>query len=105
MIVVGFDLLSALSARERKLRPPLGKTLDRRVAAWKAEVEKARWAKPTEVKAMFGTADVVGGNRVVFDLCGNNYRVVVHFNYVVGVARIRFAGTHAEYDRIDATKV
>ena len=105
MIIVGFDVVAALVARERKLRPPLGKTLDRRVAAWRAEVEQARWAKPTEVKAVYGTADVIGGNRVVFDLCGNNYRMVVQFNYAVGVARIRFAGNHAEYDRVDATKV
>lgn len=105
MIIVGFELVAALIARERKHRPQLGKTLDRRVAAWKAEVERAQWTKPTEVKAVYGTADVIGGSRVVFDLCGNNYRIIVHFNYVVGVARIRFAGSHAEYDKIDATKV
>ena len=54
---------------------------------------------------MFGTADVVGNNRIVFDICGNTYRLVVQFNYVAGVVRIRFAGTHEEYDRIDVTKV
>lgn len=105
MIIVGFELVAALVARERKLRPQLGKTLDRRAAAWKAEMGRAQWTKPTEVKAVFGTADVIGGNRVVFDLCGNNYRIVVLFSYVVGVARIRFAGSYAEYDKIDATKV
>ena len=105
MIVVGFDLVAALLRREMKLRPRQGRTLDRRMAAWKREVERAAWTKPTEVKAMFGTADIVGDNRIVFDVCGNTYRLVVQFNYAAGVARIRFAGTHDDYDRIDVTKV
>jgi len=105
MIIVGFDLVAALLRREARLHARQGRTLDRRIAAWRREVERAEWAKPTEVKAMFGTADIVGGNRVVFDICGNTYRLVVHFNYAAGVARIRFAGTHAEYDRIDVTRV
>lgn len=55
--------------------------------------------------AIFGTADVVGNNRAVFDICGNSYRLVVQFNYAAQVARIRFAGTHAEYDTINAATV
>jgi mRNA interferase HigB len=105
MIIVGFDLVDALLKREMRLRPRQDRTLDRRIAAWKREVERAAWTKPTEVKAMFGSADIVGGNRIVFDVCGNTYRLVVQFNYAVGVARIRFAGTHEEYDKIDVTKV
>jgi mRNA interferase HigB len=105
MIIVGFELVAALLKREMRLRPRQGRALDRRIAAWKREVERAAWARPTEVKAMFGTADIVGNNRIVFDICGNTYRLVVQFNYGTGVARIRFAGTHAEYDRIDVTEV
>jgi len=105
MIIVGFDLIVALIAREKRQRPQLGRTLDRRIAAWKREVEAAMWQKPTDVRAMYGTADIVANNRVVFDICGNSYRLIVQFNYVSGVARIRFAGTHAEYDRVDASRV
>jgi mRNA interferase HigB len=105
MIIVGFDIVAALIAREKRVRPRQGWTLDRRIAAWKRRIEEASWSKPTEAKAMFGTADVVGNGRIVFDICSNNYRLVVQFDYVTGVARIRFADTHAEYDRIDATKV
>ena len=105
MIIVGFDLVVALVAREKRTRPNLAKALERRTEAWRAEVEQVRWKKPTEVKAMYGTADVIGGSRVVFDICGNNYRLVVQFNYATGVARIRFAGNHADYDRIDAIEV
>jgi len=105
MILVGFDLVAAFMRREMRLRPQQGRTLDRRVAAWKREIERAASTKPTEVKAVFGTADVVGNDRIVFDVCGNSHRLVVQFNYLAGVARIRFAGTHQEYDKIDVTKV
>ena len=105
MVIVGFDRVAALIARERRLRPKLGRTLDRRIASWKAEVERAAWRKPTEIKAIYGSADVIGGNRVVFDICGNSYRLVVQINYAAGVVRIRFAGDHGEYDKIDASTV
>lgn len=73
--------------------------------AWHAEAEAATWRSPTEVKARFGNASVVGGNRVVFNICGNRYRLVVRFNYAWQVAYIRFLGTHAEYDSIDVEVV
>ena len=101
MVIVGFDIIAALITREKRRRPQQGRTLERRIAAWKQEVEQARWRDPMEVRSVFGRADVVGGSRIVFDVCGNNYRIVVQFNYAAGVARIRFAGTHAEYDKID----
>jgi len=105
MVIVGFDIIAALITREKRRRPQQGRTLERRIAACKQEVEQARWREPTEVKSVFGRADVVGGSRIVFDVCGNNYRIVVQFNYAAGVARIRFAGTHAEYDKIDVRTI
>src|ERR1700737_2346393 len=105
MIIVGFEVIATLIEHEKRKRPQQGRTLDRRIAAWKQEGEQARGKKPTEVKAVYGTADVVGDSRIVFDICGNSYRLVVQFNYAAGVARIRFAGTHQEYDRIDVKTV
>ncbi|MBT5188154.1 MAG: type II toxin-antitoxin system HigB family toxin [Kordiimonadaceae bacterium] len=67
---------------------------------WRVEVKAAIWANPTDVKNQFGSADPVGNNRMVFNICGNKYRLVVLFNYDVPGARVRFAGTHAEYDNI-----
>jgi mRNA interferase HigB len=87
------------------MHPALGKMLDRRVRAWIQEVERARWRRPTDVKALYGSADVIGDSRIVFDICGNSYRIVVKINYPAQVVRIRFAGSHAEYDRIDALTV
>ena len=73
--------------------------------AWYAEAEHAAWRTPAEVKAQYGNASIVAGNRVVFNICGNKYRLVVKVHYNTGVIYIRFIGTHAEYDGIDVTTV
>jgi mRNA interferase HigB len=75
------------------------------VAAF-AVAAKARWANPAEIKRQFGgTVDFVGGNRVIFDLGGNKYRLVVHVSYTFGRVLAKFIGTHAEYDRVDPKTV
>jgi mRNA interferase HigB len=69
---------------------------------WFAMVSRADWQSPTDVKAMFGTTvDFVADNRLIFDIGGNKYRLVVHVAYEYRRALIKFVGTHAEYDRID----
>jgi mRNA interferase HigB len=74
--------------------------------AWYAIVTKARWRSPTDIKRQFGsTVDFVGDNRVIFDLGGNKYRLIVHVSYAFGRVLIKFIGTHAEYDRIDPETV
>lgn len=73
--------------------------------AWWAEAKAAQWSTPQDVKALYGTASIIPGNLVVFDICGNKYRLIVHFQYQRQMGYIRFIGTHAEYDRIDARTV
>ena len=73
--------------------------------SWYREVKAADWQSPHDVKAMFGSASIVGDNRIVFNIAGNKYRLVVKFNYPYRVAYIRFIGTHAEYDEIDVEEV
>ena len=72
---------------------------------WHAQASKAEWSRPADVRAMYPDASILRGNRVVFNVCGNKYRLVTQINYPYGVVYIRFIGTHAEYDRIDAEKV
>lgn len=73
---------------------------------WFSMVEKAAWTSPVEVRAVFGSADFLPNNRVVFDIKGNTYRLVAQVKYgPLFLVFIRFVGTHAEYDRIDANKV
>lgn len=73
--------------------------------SWYAVVVKAAWGSPAEVKAQYGNASIVGNNRVVFNIAGNKYRLIVAFAYRVQVAYVKFIGTHAEYDEIDAATV
>ena len=73
--------------------------------AWYREVQKEDWDTPAKVKAKYRTASVISDNRVVFNIKGNDYRLVVRINYPHRVVYIRFVGTHAEYDGIDAEEV
>ena len=73
--------------------------------AWYRRVLAADWSPPADVKADFGTASVLKGGRVVFNVAGNKYRIVAWINYPYRVLYIRFIGTHAEYDRIDAQTI
>ena len=73
--------------------------------AWYREAQRADWSGPAAVKARFPRASIVGGNRVVFNIKGNEYRLVVRINYRYRVMYVRFVGTHAEYDRIDVREV
>jgi mRNA interferase HigB len=70
--------------------------------AWFAEVVGASWNGPDDIKMRFPSASFLAGNRVVFNIKGNKYRVIVAIQYEFFSAYIRFIGTHAEYDAIDA---
>lgn len=73
---------------------------------WYALAIKAEWTGPADVKQAFGnTVDFVADNRIVFDISGNKYRLIVHVAYPFKRVLIKFIGTHAEYDKIDAGTV
>jgi mRNA interferase HigB len=73
--------------------------------AWHEDAKHAVWQSPTDIKAIYRNASIVANNRVVFNIKGNDYRLVVAINYQFGIAYIRFIGTHAEYDRVNAAEV
>lgn len=73
--------------------------------AWYADVKRYRWKSPPEIRSIYRNASFVANNRVVFNIKGNTYRVVVAVQYQFGIVYIRFVGTHQEYDRIDASTV
>lgn len=72
---------------------------------WFTEVRKANWNTPNEVKRTFGSASIIGENRVVFNIKGNEYRLVVAMDYKRQISYIRFIGTDKQYDRINAEKI
>lgn len=73
--------------------------------AWVAAVRAARWQQPGDITAEFTTASVLKSRRVVFNIKGNDYRIVAAVAYRFGAVYVKFIGTHAEYDRIDADTV
>ncbi len=73
--------------------------------SWYSEARKAEWRNLHDVKGMYRSASVVGNSRIVFNIAGNKYRLVTRINYHYGVTYIRFIGTHAAYDEIDAETI
>ena len=73
--------------------------------AWYYEAKQAQWASPAEVKAQYGSASIIRDNRVVFNIAGNKYRLIVRINYHSKTVFVRFVGTHKEYDRINAEEI
>lgn len=72
---------------------------------WFSRVESADWSTPADVKRMFADASILKSGRVVFNIVGNSFRLVVRVNYPYRVVYIRFVGTHDEYDAIDAEEI
>ena len=73
--------------------------------AWYAVAAKADWTSPADVKDTYGNASILSNGRVVFNIGGNRYRLVVRFDYANQIGFVRFVGTHAEYGAIDASTI
>ena len=73
--------------------------------AWYHDVLGADWKSPADVRRLYASASIVGENRVVFNIGGNTYRLVVAINYPFRICYIRFIGTHNAYDRVDVKTV
>lgn len=84
-----------------KDQPALKAALD----AWFDEARKAHWASSADVKALYRTASIITAERVVFNIKGNDYRLVAAIDYEKSIVWIKWLGTHADYDRIDVKEV
>jgi mRNA interferase HigB len=73
--------------------------------AWYALASRADWRNPADIKAAYRNASFLANNRVVFNIKGNDYRLVVAMRYDKGIMFVRFVGAHREYDRINAEEV
>lgn len=73
--------------------------------AWYGDAERAHWETPADIRAVYQSASILASNRVVFNIRGNRYRLVVQIHYNTQIVYIRFVGTHAEYDRIDSLTI
>jgi len=70
------------------------------LTAWFAEVEKAKWVGPSDLKQRYASASFLAGNVVIFNVKGNRYRLVSKVNYAGGIVLVKWFGTHAEYDKM-----
>jgi mRNA interferase HigB len=75
------------------------------VDSWFAEVSKVTWKSASDVKKLFATASIINAERIVFNIKGNDYRLVVAIDYEKSILWIKWIGTHRDYDRIDVSKV
>lgn len=78
---------------------------EQQLKAWYQEAEKAKWKGPAQIKKEYPSASFLQNNRVVFNIKGNHYRLITRINYSYGIMWIRFIGTHAAYDKIDASNI
>jgi mRNA interferase HigB len=78
---------------------------EQQLKAWYQEANSAIWTGPVDIKKNFPSASFLANNRVVFNIKGNHYRLIVRINYSCKMVWIRFIGTHTQYDRIDASTI
>ncbi len=97
MRVISFQTLSEFWSRYSDAKNAL--------LAWYDDVKIADWKGPADIKKVYGNASFVTNNRVIFNIKGNHYRLVVEVQYQLKIVRIRFIGTHADYNRIDTTTI
>jgi mRNA interferase HigB len=97
MIIANKEILDDFVRSHAQAAKPLNK--------WVGDVKAAQWKNHAELKEIFPTADYVKNGRYVFNIGGNNLRLVAVVIFIGGVVNIRFVGTHAEYDKIDCAKI
>ncbi len=78
---------------------------ERSLRAWFQEARNASWGTPSELKAQYRSASILKGGRVIFNVCGNKYRLIVRVDYNAKIVVIRWIGTHAEYDSISVEQI
>jgi len=78
---------------------------EQQLKSWYQEASSAEWKNSNEIKLEYKTASIIGDNRVVFNIKGNTYRLIIKLNFDYQMIWIRFIGTHAEYDKINAKTI
>ena len=97
MVVISYGTLSQYYKKHPDAKDALNN--------WYRLASQADWANYHEIKTMFNSVDAVGNDRFVFDIRGNNYRIVAMIFFDVRTVYVRFVGTHKEYDRIDCSAI
>ncbi|MCK5083834.1 MAG: type II toxin-antitoxin system HigB family toxin [Candidatus Omnitrophica bacterium] len=78
---------------------------EKSLRAWYSEAKKGNWSSPHAIKRVYRTSSAIGNERIIFNICGNKYRLIVAVKYEFKIFYIRFIGTHCQYDEIDAKEI
>ena len=78
---------------------------EQQLKSWFQEATKSEWTNPNEIKAEYPSASIIGNDRIVFNIKGNSYRLIVKINFDYQMVWIRFIGTHSEYDKVNAKTI
>ena len=97
MDIVNVEVVERFARRHRDVA--------QRLEGWQDQVTNARWSTPHDVQREMSGVTPIGGCRLIFNIKGNQYRIVAVVNYVFGTVRVRFIGKHSEYDDIEAKEV
>jgi mRNA interferase HigB len=97
MRIISWNVLSSYAERHPETKVPLHR--------WRALVKSARWNSMDEIRLAAPNAKILNGERVRFEIAGGNFRMIVALDFARAIAFIKFIGTHAEYDRVDALTV
>jgi mRNA interferase HigB len=97
MRIIAWSVLSSYADRHPETKVPLQR--------WRTLVKTAKWNSMDDVRSAAPSAKVLNGERARFEIAGGNFRMIVAFDFARGIAFVKFVGTHAEYDRIDALTV
>ncbi|WP_050691836.1 type II toxin-antitoxin system HigB family toxin [Yersinia pekkanenii] len=97
MKIIAISTLTTFWAEHRDTEQPL--------TAWIDEVKHAQWVTPNDIKAQFGSASILKSRRVVFNIKGNDYRMITAIAYRFGAVYIKFIGSHKQYDAVDANNI
>lgn len=96
------NVISKRTIVEFYTKNPQAKTA---LEVWHSDARKAEWKTPDDIKKVYSSASFLADNRVVFNIKGNDYRLIVHIDYKRKIVRVKFIGTHAQYDKINAEEI
>jgi len=97
MRIIAWNVLSSYAEKHPESKVPLDR--------WRTLIKAAKWSSMDHVRSAAPNAKILNGERARFEIAGGNYRMVIAFDFARGIAFVKFIGTHAEYDRIDALNV
>ena len=105
--MTALELLEIISLNPYQNPPPYEKHPQAKtpLEVWHQDVKKVEWKTPDDIKRVYSSASFLEDNRVVFNIKGNDYRLVVHIDYLRKIVRVKFIGTHSEYDKINAKEI